>query len=311
MPVWGFVLALLTAALWAVSPVLMKEGLKSAGANEINPIRSISFLATTFFILLATKPDHWPTATPGLWLAIAANIGLANVVGDQFYILSIHIIGASLAVSIACAYPLVSTFFSLWFLGETITPLIWGGTVAIIAGLIVIQQASSVKFREYVDEKTAAQRKKDSRMLFRGFAFAVGAAICWGANIPFTKSILVAGGWEPVEYYFLRSVAYASIIWVIRAIQHVKFPNAIHSLRRVSLRAWGALLASGAAALAIGGLLFTICIDVLPVSVVTPITAASPFITVMLARIFFKEKLTRGQIGGVALVIVGSIAVSL
>ena len=64
-------------------------------------------------------------------------------------------------------------------------------------------------------------------------------------------------------------------------------------------------------ALAIGGLLFGICINTLPVSVVTPITAASPFITVLLARAIHKEKLNRLQIVGVTFVIVGSIAVSL
>lgn len=311
MPVWGLVLSLLAATLWAVSPILMKEGLKSAGANEINPIRSVGFVVTMSLILLATKPDHLPSATLYLWLAMALNIGISYVLGDLLYIHSINIIGASLAVSISSAYPLISTFFSIWVLDEHITLLVWSGTITIIAGLIVIQYASTSKFKKYVDDKTEAQRKRDTSLMLKGFILAVAAAVCWGANIPFTKSILVTGGWTPVEYYFLRSIGYSVIVWGLRAVQVMKFKETTRPLRRVSFRAWGALLIGGSIALAIGGLLFAVCINVLPVSIVTPITAASPFITVLLARAIHKEKLSRLQLVGVTCVIVGSIAVSL
>ncbi len=314
MPVWGLVLCLLTATLWAVSPILIKESMKSAGANEVNPIRSIGFFVTMSAILLATKPEHIPAVTLYQFLALLANVGLSNAVGDQLYIHSIRIIGASLAVSIGCAYPLVSTFFSIWVLGEHITLLVWIGTIAIIAGLIVIQYASTKKSQKRESDEIEATRRKDAKRMLRGFLLAVAAALCWGANIPFTKSILVAGGWTPVEYYFIRSVVFLIIIWSMRAIHHLKFRNfkaSIIPLAKISLRAWLALLAGGTIAFAIGGLSFAVCINSLPVSVVTPITAASPFITVLLARAIHKEKLSRLQITGVTFVIVGSVAVSL
>ena len=101
------------------------------------------------------------------------------------------------------------------------------------------------------------------------------------------------------------------MVWAMRIAQHIWFPKTLTSLRKASFKAWGALLAGGSSALAIGGLLFGVCINVLPVSVVTPITAASPFITVILARFIHKEKLSRLQALGVAFVIIGALAISL
>jgi drug/metabolite transporter (DMT)-like permease len=79
----------------------------------------------------------------------------------------------------------------------------------------------------------------------------------------------------------------------------------------VRLKAWLAFIAGGCVALALAGIFFAICIDIMPVSVVTPVTASSPFITVLIARFFYKEKLTALQNAGVGLVIIGSLAVSL
>lgn len=311
MPVWGLILSLLIAILWAISPILMKEGMKSAGANEVNPIRSIGFFATMLLILLATQPGHMPRVTLYQFLALLINVGLSNAVGDQLYIHSIRMIGASLAVSIGCAYPLVSTFFSIWVLGEHITLLVWIGTVSIIGGLIVIQYASAAKSKSGLTDEMAVTQKSETKRMLRGFILAIAAALCWGANIPFIKYILVGSDWTPAEYYFIRSIVFLAIVWSIRAISCWRFKGGIVPLRRVSLRAWGALLAGGMVSLAVGGTLFGVCVNSLPVSIVTPITAASPFITVLLARVIHKERLTRRQIAGVTLVIIGSIAVSL
>lgn len=308
MPVWGFLLCLVAAACWAVSPILIKIGLRRAGPNEVSPIRSISYFATMLAIMLLFQPGRWPHLTPLMMLAVFANVATSSVLGDQLYIYAINKIGASLAVSVNCAYPLITTVVSIFVLGEEITPLIWIGTVCIIIGLLLVTQGVSKKKREKDPD-----RKSDlaAKTLLTGIALAAASAVCSGVNNPFIKVIMREGGWSPVETYFLRSAAYVVIVWSVRLIQWRKFPHIVMPLRKVRLKSWLALLCGGFVALSMGGLLFGICVSVLPVSVVTPITASSPLVTVVIARLFYKERLTRAQNAGVIFVVFGSIAVSL
>jgi drug/metabolite transporter (DMT)-like permease len=282
--------------------------MRRAGPNEVSPIRSLSYFTAMLAAMLIFQPGRWPTLTPLMLLAVFANVATSSVLGDQLYIYSINKIGASLAVSVNCAYPLVTTVVSIFVLGEKITTLIWVGTVCIIIGLLLVTQGMSRKARNADPDR---KRELAAKTIFVGIALAAGSAICSGVNNPFIKVIMREGGWNPIETYFLRSVAYIVIVWVVRLIEWRKFPHIVMPLRKVRLKSWLALLCGGFVALAMGGVLFGVCVNVLPVSIVTPITASSPLITVIIARLFYKERLTKVQNAGVVFVILGSIAVSL
>jgi DME family drug/metabolite transporter len=287
----------------------MKYGMRRAGPNEVNPIRSFGFLAMMIAVMIITQPGRWPAISPLMALAVILNVGMSSVLGDQLYIYSINKIGASLAVSVSSSYPLITTVVSIFLLDEKITSLIWVGTIFIIVGLFAITHGAGGKNRA-----GAVKNKKErhaAKTMMVGVILASASAICSGVNTPIVKILMHKGGWNPVETYFLRSVAYILVVWSLRLVEWKKFPHIVMPLRKVRLKAWLAFIAGGCIALALGGILFAICVDVLPVSVVTPITASSPFITVLIARFFYREKLTRLQNVGVGLVIVGSLAVSL
>jgi drug/metabolite transporter (DMT)-like permease len=286
----------------------MKIGMRRAGPNEVSPIRSLSYFAAMTAAMLVFQPGRWPSVTPLMMLAVFANVATSSVLGDQLYIYSINKIGASLAVSVNSAYPLVTTVVSILVLGEEITRLIWAGTVLIIIGLLLVTQGASRKMKEADPDRKGHLAAKT---LLAGIALAAASAVCSGVNNPFIKVIMHEGGWSPLETYFLRSLAYIVIVWSVRLFEWRRFPHIVMPLRKVRLKSWLALLSGGFVALALGGVLFGICVNVLPVSVVTPITASSPLLTVMIARFFYKERLTVVQNAGVVFVILGSIAVSL
>ncbi len=301
---------MLTAALWAISPILMKKGLKEGcPPNEVPAIRSIAFLLSMLVIFLYVRPASWPKLTPWLLLGLIVNVGSSTLFGDLLYVYAIDMIGASLAVTISCGYPLVTTLFSILLLGERITTMVWIGTLMIIGGLLLIRYDAARKNKQ-PPEYTLVDRDEKKRTM-RGILLAAASAFLSGANMPLNKMLMVEGQWTPVESYFLRSVVFFALVWGTRIVQEYRFPNAIRPVRWVPLRAWLALLGGGIVALTFAGLLYGYCIQVLPVSAVTPITASSPFMTVVLSRIIFKEKLTNLQRGGVFLVIAGSISVSL
>jgi drug/metabolite transporter (DMT)-like permease len=99
--------------------------------------------------------------------------------------------------------------------------------------------------------------------------------------------------------------------WAMREAQHHLSPDSISPIEKMPVMAWVALLSSGVIGIALSGVLFALCIQNFPVSVISPITASSPFMTVLISRVFLKEKLSGVQSAGVALVIAGSVSVSL
>jgi drug/metabolite transporter (DMT)-like permease len=123
--------------------------------------------------------------------------------------------------------------------------------------------------------------------------------------------LMVEGAWTPTETYFLRSIVFVAVVWVVRLIQYYKFPASIKPIKDTPLRPWAALMVGGAVTIGIAGILFAVCIQSFPVSVVTPVTSASPFLTVILSRIFLKERLSKTQNVGISFVVIGSIIVSL
>jgi drug/metabolite transporter (DMT)-like permease len=317
MPLWGFLLSLFVALLWAISPVLIKEGLRTCTPNEVPAIRSISFAVTMSALMLLIQPGKMPFVTPKLLLGLALSVGMSTMLGDLMYVYAIENIGAALAVSVSNGYPVITAVFSILILGESIPALVWCGTILIVVGLLVIkydasrrERAGQVQTPDYglIDPD---ERERRARKLRRGISLAFGSALCSGLNIPINKLLMVEGGWTPTENYFLRSLLFLLMAWGMR-LALIRFaPNAIKPLKRAGLSGWAYLTAGGFIGLAVSGVLFAVCIEAFPVSVVTPITASSPFMTVMLARAVLKEKLSPVQSAGVALVIAGSISVSL
>jgi uncharacterized membrane protein len=238
---------------------------------------------------------------------------MSSIVGDLLYAYSVQKIGASLAVTVSCGYPLISVAVSAVLLHENVGLLVWCGTILIIAGIVVIRADSARQERMklgymLVDFDEQVRRRAN---MTGGIAMALGSAVCSGLNIPIIKLMMEKGGWSPIESYFLRGTVFFFMAWTIREAQHRLSPDSISPIEKMPVSAWIALLSSGVVGIALSGVLFALCIQNFPVSVISPITASSPFMTVLMSRIFLKEKLSGVQSAGVALVIAGSVSVSL
>jgi drug/metabolite transporter (DMT)-like permease len=254
-----------------------------------------------------------PFMTVKLFAGLLGSVVLSSLVGDLLYVYSVQKIGASLAVTVSCGYPLISVAVSVVMLHEHVGLLVWFGTLLIISGIVIIKLDSSRQERMKAGYQLVDfdERTKQISNMTSGITMALGSAVCSGLNIPILKLLMTEGGWNPTESYFLRGTIFFFIAWAMRETQHRLFPNSISPIENMPIIAWVSLLSSGIVGIALSGVLFALCIQNFPVSVISPITAASPFMTVMLSRIFLKEKLSRVQSAGVALVIAGSVSVSL
>ena len=311
MPLWGFLLSFVVAVMWAASPIMVARGmvLSKCTSNEINPIRSISFFLLTLAVaLIYTKGSIPLVSSPKALLYIAGNVLLGYLIGDILYFIAIRKIGISLAVPVSNAYPILVVVTSWLMLGEPITLQIVSGIVIVISGLLLLRFGGD---RQDMDKDGLIPKEIGLSNLMKGFLFAIGAGLCWAVGAPLTKMAMETSGLGPVEITFYRASALLIMAWSYRFFLVKYRPGSIMPLRSISLKAWLYILAAAVIGLALGSILYTTCINVMPVAVVTAITSTSPFIAALFGHFVLKEKLSRLQWAGVVMIISGSVTVSL
>jgi len=309
MPLWGFVISFICATLWAASPIMADRGvaLSRCTANEINPIRSFMFLILSFAAALVVGGGHIPLVTsPKAYAFIFGGVFVSYMFGDVFYFMSIRILGISIAVPVANAYPMLVTLTSWLLLGEPITLTVFIGVTTVVAGLLFLRLGVP-------KSDTAAERSlmPKGKKLVKGFVLAIAAGCCWALGAPMTKLSIVYSGLGAVDITFYRSVAFFILAWGSRYALQCMNPASTVPLRTLPRAGWIYMSASGAIGLCIGSILYAACIEVMPVAIVTAITATSPFMAALFGHFVLKQKLFPLQWCGVIMIIAGSVVVSL
>lgn len=310
MPLWGFLLSFVCATLWAASPLMVNRALavSECGFNEINPIRSISYLVASLVIALVYTGGDIPLVTSPLALFyIFCGVFTSYTIGDILFFIAIREIGVSIAVPVSNAYPILVALTSWYILGEALTLRVFFGVLIVVAGLLFLHFGAVKKVEALSVEKAAHDKKR----LAKGFTLAVLAGCAWAVSSPVTKLSMSESGLGPIEITFYRSAVFFIITWLIRWFA-VRYTNAkTIPLRSVSVKAWLYLLGAAIVGLSVGSILYAACINVMPVAIVTAITATSPFMAALFGHFALKERLRPLQWCGVVLIIFGSVTVSL
>ena len=209
---------------------------------------------------------------------------------------AINMVGASRAVPMASVQPLVAFMLGMLLLGERPNLLVSAGTPVIVAGLLMVVLAGNIG---------SAERVISTRNF--GYLLAIGAATAFASRDIISRHIVT--GTAPA----LVTAAFALAIGAIMLMALVH-RDVAQSIRRVP----GGYLALCGIAGIFQGLAVTALFQALsraPVTVVSPIYASQPMITLFLVHIFLKRLETISpllvlgtfiSIGGVALVIVGA-----
>ncbi|MDO4559454.1 MAG: DMT family transporter [bacterium] len=310
MPLWGFLLSFLAAAMWAASPIMVNHGIaiSKCSIHEVNPFRAVTFfIASLAIALIYTGGKITFVASPLVYFYLFAGVSAGYLFGDLFYFIAIREIGVSLAVPVANGYPILVVFTSWLLLGEPVTlKLLWG--VAVVVSGILLLRFGGEKTKETND---AARLVRDKRRLMKGFVFAIAAGCLWAISSPLTKLAIIASGLSAVEITFYRSVAFL-VISVAARLVIVKYRPAVTiPLRRVSPAAALYFVGASFIGLCLGSIAYAACLAAMPVAIVTAITATSPLIAALFGHFALKERLMKLQWTGIAFIIAGSVIVGI
>lgn len=281
------IIALAAAIAYALSFILSKRGFKNSTPITITFVSLLIQTVTLFTIALTITGI--PTVTPFVFMLFAI-AGVLQAVVRQLTYIGIEKIGAARSGPIRASVPLWSAAIAIFFLGETITQAIGLGTILVVAGILLI----SWRADEHV---------KDFRPWF--IIAPLLAAILGGVVYPIRRYALRFAD-EPIFFG-----AVVGIVGLFCTAAFIAMPSTKDRLvwNRDSI---GYFIAGGAFE-SLGLLLVLYALTFGPVVLVTPLTATLPLWVVILSRIFLRdvEKITPRIVTGAALVVAGTIAISL
>jgi drug/metabolite transporter (DMT)-like permease len=281
------------AFCWAVAPLVYRRNLGGLSLYDLNAVRSIGFTGGMVVLALVFNPDvlfRIPSATV---IASSAGIALlANLIGDFLYMASIEAMGVSFAVAVASTFPLITIATSAIWLKEPLSAALISGAVIIVLGLNFIRMGYS--------------EREIGPNLRKGFFLAITTAFLWGVSDTMIRWTILETQVDSLTFNLWRSLTFLPLAWGILIFKSIGKPARKSLLETVGFRRGVELVFVGMLSLAVAGVFVNLALEDAPASLVIPLTATSPLLSTLLAVIFFRESVTRGQWAGIFLIVVGS-----
>lgn len=273
------IFSLLTALVWGLNIAFAKRSYQALSPIFFVSIGSIiSFITLVpFSILQGGKFIFWP-------LVPAAAVACA---GYALYYYALEKGKLSLTGTVLETYPLYTIILASLFLQESITTAAKLGIAAILIGLILIS----------LEHPKELKKIKIGTWLLWG----IGGAAFAGLGDFIAK--IMSTEYGAYSYSISFVVGWTIVALILNFIDHkVAFPKKFTSETFYSI--------ASSFCLFIGVLFFNLALEKGPASIVTPISASSSLVMLFLAFVWFKEKVTKFQIAGVFITILGVILVS-
>jgi transporter family protein len=135
----GEILALISAVLWGIAPIIDRYVLLSgAPIYAALTIRAFGALIAILFIVFVLRESLKVEPKTSALLLIAGAIG--GALAMVFYYLALESVGASRTVPITAIYPMFTALFSFLLLSEPLSPKTIVGIAFIVLGVILVSE---------------------------------------------------------------------------------------------------------------------------------------------------------------------------
>jgi len=271
--------------LWGIEEFFLKQaitGIKSITTYFINTITGVVLHVLIVIFLF----DFAVTRISGFDLTLALFASLLAFLGYFCFYLALEKQNLSLISSLDESWILISIFIAVLFFGERLGVLSIVSILAVLVGafFISVNNLSSFKKIRFIS----------------GSGYELMSVFFIGLTIPVEK-ILVNRVGEANTLFYL-AVFVIPIVFLAKLLRRDKFIKPTKSLLKISIY-------SGVA----DGLAFffyLLAIKSANVSIVSPIVASNVIVTVFLAKIFLKEKMSAKEIFGAIIILFGVIILS-
>ncbi|MDA4120940.1 MAG: DMT family transporter [Thaumarchaeota archaeon] len=268
------VYALVAALIWAFSPIYYKGFLEKFDFLSFNFLR----MAMSSSVLLVPALLFGSGFGPGTGFAVISGIVTLGV-GDSMFLLSIRETGASIAAPVCYVYVLMIQLVGV-ALGQVVP---YGNVVAavmVVAGVFILSRSGGGKPRA------------------KGIAFAFAAAVAWTVGQELIQFATSAGG--SILMITLTRNGSAAVALGVALLVTGRFRRWPSGLPAKQLGIISFFVLSD---LVVGSLLFVYSISTIGVAVSVILTSVSPLLTQVFSRALGKEKPSKQDFAGGALIV--------
>jgi DME family drug/metabolite transporter len=287
----GELASLISAICWTFSAALYKIALKETDPLIANIIRIIftSFsLIFICFLLNRINELFIISFMPLFYIILSSLIGLG--LGDLTYMYSLDLIGVSRAVPISSIYPLFTIFFSFLFFNEKISLIVFIGALIIILGIWIL----------FKEEKSNFSNNRNNK---KGYFAAILCAILWGLSISLMGEALK----------FLDSLIVNTLRVIILSIFFIFlmiFNNIRRRIFKIKIKTCFILGLAGFIALGLGWISLSIGLILIGAAKAVPISSITPLFSLIIGKIFLKEKFGINIVIGAIIIFIGVIFIN-
>ena len=289
------IFALLTALGFASSDVAARYGLRTS--TPVSAILMMTVMTLLLYAPAAAATFRWEALNAkGVFVFLVAGVAAPGAAA-MFHYKSFQTIGLARTVSIVGCAPLITVIFAVLVLGERPKPLIYAGTVLIVAGVMGL-----------ANERRSAAHKMGGRggkSVWRDFIFAAGALLLFAAATTLRK----------VGIQLLPDLSMALTLSGLGSLLAIvcwyPFLPRRERFRFNRVNFWQ-FAASGVLA-ALGHLTFFAALKLAPLSSVAPLIFTTPFFAVLFSWLFFREleKVNARVVAGALLICAGAALVTI
>ncbi|MDP7545678.1 MAG: EamA family transporter [Alphaproteobacteria bacterium] len=281
-------LALTSATLFAVSILLLHQGLRHSD-SESGSLVQIGATVLCYWLLAPWLVESWYWFAPAT--VLFAIVGLFKpFLSANAALLSVHHLGPTPTSTLAATQPLFAAAFGVFFLAEYLTLPIVLGTMAIMAGSIVLAQQGG-------------WGRRASWPLW-ALSLPLAAALIRAAGDVLTKFAMI----DLPSPYFAGLVSF-SVSLIIAILVYGARRRTLPKLGKAHGTGWFVLagVINGVAVYCLNSAL-----NLGEVVVVIPLVSASPVLTLLLSvYLVRREVITRNSLLAVLLVVPGVIMIAL
>jgi len=266
--------SLATIFFYGVGQVFAKETRTNVASSNLLLILGLNMLIIwgVYWILLR-EPGSYSTGT---WLQGAAAAALSGFAYVAFYE-SIKHGKVSIVGTIVGAYAPWTVVLAVVFLGESMSMTEGIGVTMVVASMLLFTYAVG----DNGDKKT-------ERL---GILLAIAAMFLFGTSAAVAKDAIDnLGNTNFIGEYALIVPAIWLVYWLITSKAHFEMPKSNSRILELSMLF-----------LAMGGITYYLAIENGNVSIVSPVTNVYPIVTIAIANMRLKERLSKRQIVALAL----------
>ena len=267
---------------WGFGDFMAKRAVGPLGYFKLLLYIQLTGLAPLFLLTAIFAPPA-PSSSRTIILILAT--GICTILSYSFFYKGLTIGKASIISPIASTSAIIAVALSFAVLGETLNPVQIVCIALVLAGILIISMRSGSVGRSE-----------------KGIVYAVACMLSAGLNSVFIKLVSMdIGGFSTL---FFTRILVALLLLMLLPLFRSSFSIGIP--RGVPL---STIVVIGLAEF-VAGFGFVAGVSVGIVSIIVPISSASPAVTVVLAQVFLKERLLRIQKTAVVLAILGIILLS-